>query len=253
MICAPDRQQVITLVEEAVDGGCRRAQACGALEISLRTYQRWMQGSDGSQADGRKGSRRVAPANKLSEEERQQIVKVANSPEFASSPPSQIVPTLADRGEYLASESTVYRILKDEKQQHHRGRAKKPSTRVVTSHCATEPNRLWAWDITWLPTSVRGLYLYWYMVLDVYSRKIVAHEVNVAESAEMASLLMRKASLAEGLAGREVVLHSDNGSSMKGSTMLATLEKLGIMPSFSRPRVSNDNAYAESLFRTCKR
>ncbi|MDH6156668.1 hypothetical protein H4V96_000770 [Janthinobacterium sp. CG_23.4] len=130
MICAPDRQQVITLVEEAVDGGCRRAQACGALEISLRTYQRWMQGSDGSQADGRKGSRRVAPANKLSEEERQQIVKVANSPEFASSPPSQIVPTLADRGEYLASESTVYRILKDEKQQHHRGRAKKPSTRV---------------------------------------------------------------------------------------------------------------------------
>lgn len=80
------------------------------------------------------------------------------------------------------------------------------------------------------------------MVLDVYSRKIVGHEANVAESAEMASLLMRKASLDEGLAGREVVLHSDNGSSMNGSTMLVTLEKLGIMPSFSRPRVSNDNA-----------
>ena len=78
------------------------------------------------------------------------------------------------------------------------------------------------------------------------------HEVHVAESAEQAALLMGKASLAEGLAGRKVVLHSDNGSSMKGATMLATLEKLGIMPSFSRPRVSNDNAYAESLFRTCK-
>ena len=84
-------------------------------------------------------------------------------------------------------------------------------------------------------------------VLDVYSRKIVGHEVHVAESAELASLLLRKASLAEGLAGRAVVLHSDNGSSMKGATMLATLEKLGIMPSFSRPAVSNDNAYAESL------
>ncbi|NHZ67183.1 DDE-type integrase/transposase/recombinase, partial [Massilia genomosp. 1] len=132
------------------------------------------------------------------------------------------------------------------------GRAKKPSKRVVTSHCATEANRLWAWDITWLPTNVRGLYFYWYMVLDVYSRKIVGHEVHVAESAELAALLLRKASLAEGLAGREVVLHSDNGSSMKGATMLATLEKLGIMPSFSRPRVSNDNAYAEALFRTCK-
>ena len=103
---------MIALVEEAVDGGCRRAQACGALEISLRTYQRWVQDGAGIPKDGRKGSRRVAPANKLSEDERRQILKVVNSPEFASSPPGQIVPTLADRGEYLASESTVYRILK---------------------------------------------------------------------------------------------------------------------------------------------
>jgi len=222
------------------------------LDISLRTYQRWTREGGDGQVDGRKGCRRVAPANKLSEAERQQILVVANSAEFASSPPSQIVPTLVDRGEYLASESTIYRILKAEQQQHHRGRASKPSTRVVTSYCATEANRLWAWDITWLPASVTGLYFYWYMVLDVYSRKIVGHEVHVAESAELASVLLRRASLAEGLAGREVVLHSDNGSAMKGATMLATLEKLGIMPSFSRSRVSNDNAYAESLFRTCK-
>ena len=123
---------------------------------------------------------------------------------------------------------------------------------MVTSHCATEPNRLWSWDITWLPTAVKGLYFYWYMVLDVYSRKIVGHEVHVVESADLAALLMRRASLAQGLAEREVVLHSDNGSAMKGATMLATLEKLGIMPSFSRPHVSNDNPFAESLFRTCK-
>lgn len=91
------------------------------------------------------------------------------------------------------------------------------------------------------------------MVLDVYSRKVVGHEAHVAESvAELASLLLRKAGLAEGLAGRAVALHSDSGSSMKGATMLATLEKPGIMLSFSRPRVSNDNTYAESLFRTCK-
>lgn len=243
---------MIELVEEAVAAECRRGSACKALGISQRTYQRWLQGAGERLADGRKGSRRVTPANKLSEEERQRIVQVANSAEFASSPPSQIVPTLADRGEYLASESTVYRILRAEKQQHHRGRAKKPGTRVVTSHRATEANRLWAWDITWLPAQVKGMYFYWFMVLDVYSRKIVGHEVHAAESAESASLLIRKASLAEGLAGRPMVLHSDNGSSMKGATMLATLEKLGIMPSFSRPRVSNDNAYAEALFRTCK-
>ena len=243
---------MIELIEEAVENECRRTSACEELGISMRTYQRWMRDGGGSKADGRKGSRRIAPANKLSDDERQQILAVVNSPEFASCPPSQIVPTLVDRGEYLASESTMYRILKAEKQQHHRGRAKKPSKRIVTSHCATEPNRLWAWDITWMPAGVRGLYFYWYMVLDVYSRKIVGHEVHIAESAELASSLLRKASLAEGLAGREVVLHSDNGSSMKGATMLATLEKLGIIPSFSRPRVSNDNAYAEALFKTCK-
>lgn len=243
---------MIELIEEAVAAQCRRASACDALGISQRTYQRWLHGDDGSKADGRKGSRRTAPANKLSEEERQRIIQVANSAEFASSPPSQIVPTLADRGEYLASESTVYRVMKAEKQQHHRGRAKKPNTRVLTSHCATESNQLWAWDITWLPANVKGMYFYWYMMLDVFSRKIVGHEVHVAETAELASSLLRKASLAEGLAGRAVVLHSDNGSSMKGATMLATLEKLGIVPSFSRPRVSNDNAFAESLFRTCK-
>ncbi|WP_429499430.1 IS3 family transposase [Robbsia andropogonis] len=252
LIGTADRLLVIELIDEAVAAKCRRGSACEALGISQRTYQRWLQSGDSIQVDGRKGSRRTAPANKLSEEERQHILKVANSAEFASSAPSQIVPALADRGEYLASESTVYRVLKSEKQQHHRGRAKKPVKRVVASHRTSEANQLWAWDITWLPANVTGMYFYWYMVLDVFSRKIVGHEVHAAESAELASSLVRRTSLAERLAGRAVILHSDNGSAMKGATMLATLEKLGIMPSFSRPRVSNDNAYAESLFRTCK-
>ena len=214
----------MTLIEDAVGSGCRRAVACETLEISLRSYQRWTKEGNTAMQDGRKNARSVAPANKLSDEERARILALVNSAEFASQPPSQIVPTLVDRGEYIASESTMYRVMKAAEQQHHRGRARKPSKRVVTSHCATEPNRLWSWDITWLPTAVKGMYFYWYMVLDVYSRKIVGHEVHIAESAELAALLMRKASLAEGLAGRKVVLHSDNGSAMKGATMLATLE-----------------------------
>jgi len=223
------------------------------LEISLRTFQRWVRdGDDAVSADSRTTSVRPEPANRLSESERGKILAVANSEEFASLPPSQIVPALADRGVFIASESSFYRVLKAASQQHHRGRAKKPSSRVVTSHCATGPNQVWSWDITWMPAAVKGMYYYWYMVLDVFSRKIVGHEVHVAESAEMASLLMRRASLAEGLAGRPLVLHSDNGSAMKGSTMLAALEQLGVAASFSRPRVSNDNAYAEALFRTCK-
>jgi putative transposase len=242
----------MSLIEDAVGSGCRRAVACTELDISIRTYQRWVQEDGATSCDGRKNAIRPAPANKLSQAERLEILTIANSPEFASQPPSQIVPTLVDRGEYVASESTFYRVLKAASQQHHRGRSKKPAARVVTSHCATEPNRLWSWDITWLPAALKGQYYYWYMVLDVFSRKIVGHEVHIAESADLAALLMRKASLAEGLAGRSVVLHSDNGSAMKGATMLATLEHLGVVPSFSRPRVSNDNPYAESLFRTCK-
>jgi transposase InsO family protein len=243
----------VALIREAVTAGSRLEPACAELDISLRTFQRWVRdGDDAVAADRRTTSTRPEPANKLSDDERAQILAVANSEEFASLPPSQIVPTLADRGVFVASESSFYRVLKEASQQHHRGRAKKPSSRVLTSHCATGPNQVWSWDITWMPAAVKGQFYYWYMVLDVFSRKIVGHEVHVAESAELASQLMRRANLAEGLAGRALVLHSDNGSAMKGSTMLATLEQLGVAPSFSRPRVSNDNAYAESLFRTCK-
>ena len=252
MINVPDRLLCISLIREAAQSGCRLEKACDELGVSLRTFQRWVGDGDAVRADGRTTTERPPPGNQLSEAERQQILEVANSTEFASLPPSQIVPRLADRGVYVASESSFYRVLRSASQQHHRGRARKPSTRVVTSHCATAPNQVWSWDITWLPAAVKGQYYYWYMMLDVFSRKIVAHEVHEAESAELAALLMRRASLAEGLAGRPLVLHSDNGSPMKGATMLATLENLGVAASFSRPRVSNDNPYAESLFRTCK-
>ena len=252
MINVSDRLLCISLIREAAQSGCRLEQACEELGLSVRTFQRWVRDGETVRADGRSTASRPEPSNKLSEAERQRILEVANSAEFASLPPSQIVPSLADRGVYLASESSFYRVLRSASQQHRRGRARQPSSRMPTSHCATAPNQLWSWDITWLPAAIKGKFYYWYMVLDVFSRKIVGHEVQEAESAELASLLMRRTSLAEGLAGRPLVLHSDNGSAMKGATMLATLENLGVVASFSRPRVSNDNPYAEALFRTCK-
>ena len=243
----------IALIREAQTAGCRLHCACAELDICIRTFQRWVSDGDAAvAADRRTTNIRSAPDNKLTDEEREQILVTLNSAEFASLPPSQIVPALADQGVELASESSMYRLLKQEKMQYYRGRAKKPSGRVVTSHCATAPKQVWSWDITWLPAEIKGKYYYWYMILDVFSRKIVGHEVHEAESAGLASMLIRRASLAEGLAGRPLVLHSDNGSAMKGATMLATLENLGVAASFSRPRVSNDNPYAESLFRTCK-
>lgn len=250
MISDPDRIEVVALIQDASQTGCRLAVACREVGITLRTLQRWR--ADGQiQFDARQTAERT-PTNQLSEEERQRILAVANSAEFASLPPSQIVPTLADRGEYLASESTFYRVLRQAGQQQHRGRARAPRRRPVSTHRATGANQLWCWDITYLPSAIKGQYFYWYMMMDVFSRKIVAHEVHPHEGMQEASELLRRASLAEGRILQPLVLHADNGSAMKGSTMLATMQQLGVVASFSRPRVSNDNAYAESLFRTCK-
>ena len=228
--------------------GARRARACAVAGLSLRTLQRWRHRPE----DGRPLAVRPVPSNKLTPEEQAAVLAAANSPEFASRPPHQIVPRLADRGEYVASASTLYRLLQATGLQSSRGRARTPSRRTVTTHVATAPNQLWCWDITWLPSAVKGRWYYWYMMKDVYSRKIVASEVHECESAELAARLLTQGSLREGLRGRPLVLHSDNGSAMKGSTMLACMQNLGVVPSFSRPRVSNDNAHAETLFRTAK-
>lgn len=169
-------------------------------------------------------------------------------------PPCEIVPALADEGTYIASESTFYRILREEKMQNHRGRYQKPRKYAKpTSYCATASNQVWTWDITYLNGPVKGLFYYLYLIVDLFSRDIVGWEVWEEESAFHASELIRRACLAQGrLTTQPLVLHSDNGSPMKGATMLETLYALGITPSNSRPRVSNDNPYSESIFKTLK-
>jgi len=243
---------VITWIDDACAASARQSKACEVVNISERTLQRWRE-EGGVKADGRKqaGIRR-APANKLSEHERQQILDVANAPEFAHLPPSQIVPALADQGQYLASEASFYRVLREADLLAHRSKAKPATRKRPKPLQADQPNQLWSWDITYLSTTVQGMFFYLYLIMDVFSRKIVGWEVYESESAEQAAKVFRKAYLREGIAGDSLVLHSDNGSPMKGATMLATLQKLGVMPSFSRPSVSDDNPYSESLFKTLK-
>jgi len=241
---------VIGWIDEACAAGARRAQACAVLALSERTLQRWCE-HGAVQADGRTGAAH-APANKLSEPERQQILEIANAPELAHLPPTQIVPALADQSRYVASESTFYRVLRAEKQLAHRSKAKPPSRERPKPLQAEAPNQLWSWDITYLATTVKGMYFYLYLLMDVFSRKIVGWEVYDSESAAQASQVFRRTYLREGIAAEDLVLHSDNGSPMKGATMLATLQKLGVMPSFSRPSVSDDNPYSEALFKTLK-
>ena len=176
-----------------------------------------------------------------------------NSPPFASLPPSQIVPKLADEGVYIASESSMYRVLRERGQNHRRGRARRPGrSRPPASFEAKGPCQVWSWDITWLPGPIAGMFFYLYLIVDIFSRKIVGWEVHERETAEFAARVLERAVRAERCLTSPPVLHADNGSPMKGATMKVTMERLGVIASFSRPRVSNDNPYSEALFRTCK-
>lgn len=240
------------MLDEAVKSGARYFKACEVVKLSIRTVQRYRQHGK-VKPDGRKTAAigRI-PGNRLSEQERAVVLVTANLPAFANLPPSQIVPALADEGRYIASESSFYRILRKNKQLAHRGKAKGPSHSRPQSLEAIAPNQLWSWDITYLATTVKGLYFYLYLILDLFSRKIVGWEIYAEESADYAAKTFHKAHLREGIGIKNLILHSDNGSPMKGATMLGMLQKLGVVPSFSRPSVSNDNPYSESLFKTMK-
>jgi transposase InsO family protein len=252
MTPVPERDLIMNMVAAAVAAGARQARACEAISMDERTLQRWRKDLAAGTGD-RRPARLQAPKNQLSEAERKNLLAIANSPEFGHLSPSQIVPRLADCGQYVASESTFHRVLKNANQLKHRGAEMPAKARTKPrALCATAPCQLFSWDITYLPGEVRGIYFYLYLFLDIYSRKIVGWQVYESESSELASEVMRDICSREQIAPNEVVLHSDNGSPMKGATMLAMLQSLGVMPSFSRPACSNDNPFNESIFKTMK-
>jgi transposase InsO family protein len=206
MISTPDRREALELIDEAVAAGARQARACEVLGLSARTVQRWR--PDGQvKADGRPSAARPRPKHALSGEERAAVLAACHTPEHAGLPPSQIVPRLADQGVYLASESTFYRVLREVDEQHHRGRARPPRRLAPPpSHTAHGPCQVWTWDITYLPGPVRGLFYYLYLIVDLYSRKIVGWEIHERECAAHAAALVRQAVLAEGRIDRPLVL-----------------------------------------------
>ena len=250
-----DRQTLIGQIAEARGNGARQAPACALAGIDPRTIQRWRKNDGLTRGDRRPDAIRPAPSHALTEAERARIVEVANEPRFAEVPPARIVPMLADEGVYIASESSFHRVLRAHGQMNRRGRARPPRrSRPPTTHIATRPGAVWCWDVTFLPATVQGRWFYLYLILDLYSRKIVGFEVHDTDSADHAAHLARRTALTEGVHAMPVrpVLHGDNGATLKGTTVLAMLHWLGIEPSYSRPRVSDDNPYAEAVFRTAK-
>jgi len=247
MISLEDKKESAILINEAVRSGARKSKACKIIGISLRTCQRW---ESDSKHDQRKGAAKKV-YRKLSEDEYQEIIDISCSKRFKDLTPHEIVPILAEEGCYIASEATFYRQLRKKDMLHHRGNEKPQSKANKPPELkATGPNQVWTWDITWLKTDVAGLYYYCYMIKDIWKKNIVGWEIHEYESVDLASDLFKRLELKYNLKG--IRLHSDNGNPMRGTTMIITLHNLGVIPSFSRPRVSTDNPYIESLFKTIK-
>lgn len=180
------------------------------------------------------------------------IIEVSNAPFYQDLCPWKIVAKLADSGRYLASESSFYRVLKAADLLKHRSKSKPRERKRPKDLIARRPNCVWSWDITYLKSPVKGSYYYLYLIMDVYSRLIVGWSVEEVESADHSATLITRACKEQGITEGSLTLHSDNGGPMKGATMLSTLQRLQVMPSFSRPTVSDDNPFSESLFKTLK-
>ena len=241
---------ILAALREAEIAGARLYAACQVIGVSARTIQRWKRDPDG---DDRRCGPRHRPGNALSVREETQVLALMTSAEYGHLSPKQLVPALADDGRYLASESTMYRLKRRVGLSPRRPPVLRPDvTRASTLHHAVRPNQVWSWDITYLPTVIRGRFLRLYLVMDVWSRRIVGWEVHDDELAERAATLIHRICAESGVDPHGLVLHSDNGKPMRGNTMIATLQWLGIVPSFSRPHVCNDNPYSEALFRTLK-
>ncbi len=255
LIVREDREKALAVLKEGREFGLAMKAVADLLGICGRSLRRWCMefSGQGFSVDRRKGASRKV-AHKFSAKERQRVINTVNDPRFADLPPGQIVAILAEEEEDVASEMTIYRIMREEGLLNHRGRTCSPrEPREVPMLKATAIHQVLAWDITLVPGPIKGQYYYLYMVMDVWSGRILGAEVHERECSQLARDFFDRVCRDEGIEPMtSTVLHSDNGAPMRSYKLSAKMRELGISLSFSRPRVSNDNAYAESLFRTMK-
>jgi putative transposase len=222
-------------------------RACALLGKSRATHYRR---ANPKPAPVRPPTRRRQPPSALSDAEQARVLEVLRSPRFADKSPAQIWATLLDEGVYLCSQSTMYRLLRQHGEVRERRRQATHPPRVRPELVAHHPNEVWSWDITKLAGPYRGVYYDLYVLLDIYSRYVVGWHVASRESGELAQEFIADAIARTGAAPKAV--HADRGTSMTSKPVAVLLANLGIDRSHSRPRVSNDNPYSESAFKTLK-
>jgi putative transposase len=238
------------VVEELDDPQIPIAQACAALGISRATLYRQTQPAKPASVPVRGPSPRRLSG--LSDLERQALLGVLHSEEFVDQPPPEVYATLLSRGVYHASIRTMYRVLAASCESGERRAQRGPMTHAKPTLLATGPNQVWTWDITKLRGSVHGVFYCLYAVLDLFSRMTVGWLLAERESAELAERLFAETVARHGIEPGSLTVHADRGSAMRSDGLAQLLGSLSVVRSFSRPHVSDDNAFSESQFKTLK-
>jgi putative transposase len=231
-------------------------RACRAFGTSPRTWYHRRQAAEGRLRARRSRAKPaelcLPPPSKIGEVERHEIRAVLCSARFCDLAPAQVYATLLDEGTYLCSERTMYRILAEADLIGDRRRGHRRSGHSAPQVNATGPNQVWSWDISRLAGPVTRTWFYLYVILDIFSRKIVGWTVDTTESDKVAHHLITSTCERNGIDPGQLTLHSDRGAQMTSTTIAELLEDLAVTRSLSRPRVSNDNPYSEANFKTAK-
>lgn len=235
------------ITEKSRDEGCvmNKYEMCDSLDLARATYYRM------NQSKNKVEKKKQFSPRKLTEHEEEKILSVLNSRKYCDMAPCEIYTTLLDESVYLCSPRTMYRILERNNQNLQR-RQKCPGKYAKPELLATAPNQLWSWDITKLKGPKKWTYYYLYKIMDVYSRYVVGWMVAYRELSELAKILIEQTCIKQGIKRNQLTLHADRGSSMKSNAVGQLLADLGVTKTHSRPHVSNDNPYSESLFKTLK-
>ncbi len=233
-----------------------RARACRAFGYSERTDRSRRQAAAGrlhrrpSQAKPRE--QHQPQPSRIPDQLRDHIAELLCSPRFRDQAPAQVYYQLLDEGSYVCSIRQMYRILEERGLVRERRRGHRRTTHHAPQVQASGPNEVWSWDISRLRGPHHRSWFYLYVVIDIFSRKIVAWTVDTAESTEVARTLVGTACDRNGISPQQLTLHSDRGAQMTSTSLAELLEDLGVTRSLSRPRVSNDNPYSEAGFKTVK-
>jgi putative transposase len=244
----------MTAVVQERPEGLPLAMACRALGLNRSSVYARQQASCLAEAERaeRRSRRACVQPRALTPEERQAARAALYSPEYRDQPPAEVHAALLAQGQYLGSLSTFHRILRADAAQGERRLQRPPQQHAIPRLCATAPHQVWTWDISKLATLRRGVYLSLYVVLDLYSRYVLAWMVSRKENSVLAQQLMQEAIARYGVAFAQLTVHQDRGAPMTARSYLDLLAEFGVTCSHSRPRVSNDNPKSEAQFKTLK-